>query len=103
MSILSSLGNLVSSALSKAEQYEANFLNELTTDEQIVAQGVVAFINATETVLDSAKNTVATVPVVGTAGAGAITEFEAILNNLKSLAIAVETGAAPAPGGETNV
>jgi hypothetical protein len=103
MSLLSSLGSAVSNVLAKTVQFGENFVTELKDEEIIIANKAVQFINAVETVLDAAKTTAETVPVVGTAAGELITEAEAILNNLKGIAIAVETGAAQAPGGETNV
>lgn len=103
MSLLSSFGAVVSSALNKAVQFGENVYENLVDDEIIVANGAVTLINAIETVMDAAKTTVSTIPTVGTAGAAVISEAEDILNNLKSVAEAIATAAAQQPGGETKV
>ncbi len=102
-SLLGGFATAASNILAKVEQGESIALADLEADEQIVASDVVGAINFVETNLNTLKAQVQQVPIVGTQAAAVITGAEALLDNLKAVGIAIESGSVQQPGSESNV
>ncbi len=101
--LFSGFGTVLNGVLTKVETYGEDAVKWLEGEEVLFATYTVDTINAIEVPLNLAKTYAASLPVIGKELAAIISTGEELLDNAKFAAISLETGAAQAPGGETNV